>query len=706
MSFDNSKYHIELNSVPYQIRGYQKTELSTFIPRLSSGDQEESDFDLLRSKTIKGFEGGSLQRFWNDDSSIFASEGLYPKFDDGTLYPVNEAVAMSSNNPLGASKSAVTAWVVSDDYVFVAGRTYNTPTNSIRRIDSAGTVTSLTLPASLSSGGEITSMVIKDGQLWVFATSISTAIYYMALSATTVTAITGGSGYLTNAVVFKGSIYGTGANYSNRILYRYTGNTTTRAFEQVGNTGQSDVDYYSKLLVYNNRIILTRAEGMYAYDGVQLVAIEDASQHINEKNYRFPVVHRGYLYYFMPDGWYRFNGSLIEKLYDSSEIGFPKDVFTGKNRIWLMYVNSAFSGSSRYDKSMGYDYSSGNNVDGRLMVFNGKGLYTYARTSTFVKNPGTEDFSGQGELHRGFWFKDDIFLTENYEKTTGNEYFKIDTDELNATGNKDWRFITSIYDGDFPMIDKNLENVELFFDGEVPSDQTITIEYRTSGFDGSTSWTTLGTISTQTELKRYVWKSIPNGINFDQIQFRFSGDTDTGYGISRAVFRYTLTPDYKNQWTFTALCYGDLPLEPLLLADDTESAQAVQTLRGNIYTARNSNIPVKFIDIDCLDLNEALDNSETTVDVNSTALLKGDDGFIQIDDEIMYWYAKTAISLTVVRGVLGTSAATHNDNSKVFIVYRVIVRQIQNERIELDKPESTSEDKSRASEVTLTIQEV
>lgn len=700
MSFDNTKYHCEINSVPYTIRSYQKTELSTFIPRLGAGDQSESAFDLLRSKTVQGFEGGSLQRYLTDETSVFATEGLYPIYEDGTLYPVNAPSTLSGL--IGSTKAAMTAYVVTKDYVFIASRTLTSPVNSIRRIDTSGTSTTLTIPNSLRDSTAISSMVIYNNQLWI-ATG-TTSMWYMALSATTVTDITGGTnGYLIELVVFKGSLYGTGAD--NASLDRYTGTTSSKAFVTVGDTAKQDDDPNARLLIFNNRIFLLRQDGMYAYDGTLLVTIEDASDNINARNYRFPVVLKGYLYYFMPDGWYRFNGSLIEKLYDISEIGFPKDVFTGKNRIWFVYANSS-NGSSRYDKSMGYDYSSGTNVDGRLMVFNGKGLYTYARTSTWVKNTGTEDFAGQGEVLNGFYFNDDIFILENYEKTTGNEYYKIDLDELAATGNKSWRMVTSIDDSDFPMVDKNQENIEIVLDGYISSDQTIIAEYRSGGFDGSTGWTNIGSIFTQTHLKEYIWRNTPAGITFRQIQFRLSGTTAAGYGIKQFVSRYLIVPDYKNQWTLTALCYGDDALAPLQLADDTDGSQQVQTLRGNIYTARNSNIPIKFIDVDQLDLNGAINNSVTSVVVNNTALLKGDDGFIQIDDEIIYWYAKTSTTLTVIRAMLGSSAASHSDNAKVFIVYRVIVRQIQNERIELDKPENTSEDKSRSSEITLTLQEV
>jgi len=383
----------------------------------------------------------------------------------------------------------------------------------------------------------------------------------------------------------------------------------------------------------------------------------------------------------------------------------PRDVCAGKNRLWIIYNNSA-QYSSRYDKSMGYDYSSGLNLDGRLAVFNGKGMYTYGRTSTVARVPGTEDFQYQGMISDLFWFNDKIYMTSDYENVLGNAYFYASTNEVANTGNKAWSQVTSIFDADFAMIDKALDNIELVFDGNVSSDQDITLEYRTTGFDGSTGWSALGTIKSQSRVKDYVFRTLPNGVIFKRLQLRLSGTTDCKYGTAKLVIRYMLSPDMKWQWQFTANCYGDDKYAPLLLADDTEGSQLVSLLRGNLYNARMSDNPIKFLDIDQFDLSGAHNNSTTTITLNTTNILK-ESGFIQIDDEIIQFTGKTSTTLTgCQRGALGTAAATHADNAKVFAVYRVIVRAIQNERIELTNLDDLTEDKSRNSDLQVLIQEV
>lgn len=704
MAFDNTKYHCEINSVPYMIRGYQKTELSTFIPRLGSGDQTESEFDLLKSKTIDGFSGGSLQRFWDDNTSVFASEGLYPVYDDGVLYPVNAPSSVS--DLFNTSKAIMTAYCVTKDYVYVAAVSYNSPTNVVQRYNSSGTRQAITLPSNLQTGRTITSMVLWNDQIW-FGTNDGGTQCYLPTSATTALEITGSGGFCLLAVL-GGQLYGTnGLTYNNASIYRWSGTTSARGFVLVADTGQNVSDNTARFILYNNRLILLRKDGMYAYDGVRLVTIESASANWNIRNYTHANILRGYLYYFMPDGMYRFNGSLIEKLYDISEIGFPIDSFVGKDRIWLMFRNSQFSGSSRYDKSMGYDRSGVSGVsDGRIAVFNGKGLYTYARTPQYTQ-AGSPDVGEQGELWKGFFFNNKLYLTTYYENVTGNLYYTVDTNELAATGNKDWRMLTSIFDADFPMVDKNLENLEFTLDGNVSSDQDITLEYRISGFDGSTGWTSLGTIKSTTRLKDHVYRTLPNGVTFKRIQFRISASTAASYGLAKFIVRYTLTPDVKWQWSVTALCYGDNVVSPLQLADDTDGTQLVSQLRGNLYDARISDTPIKFVDVDQFDLNGAINNSVTTITLNSTAMLK-DYGFVQIDDEVIYYAAKTSTTLTgCIRAMMGTTAASHSDNAKVFAVYRAIIRQLKNENIELmNTSDDIAENKSRNSEITVVIQEV
>lgn len=715
MAFDNTKYDIELNSVPYRIDGYQKSDFSPFLPRFTAGETAESEFDLLKSSSIKSFSGGSLQRYSEDETSVFQAKSLFPVYDDGTLYPVSHFT--EAKELFTTTKSKITAVYHGTRCIIVAYKLYNS-TNAMKRYNNDGTSSSISLPSNMSNSARSIVSIIRAAETSTFYVTCSDGLtmgYLDNAADTSVAEIGSGTSTacISQAIIFRGQLYGmdgTTGDESNYALYRHTGGTSSRARVKVGITEGRFFDNDAKILLYNNRIILMRNNGMWAYDGVQFVNIEYTGFQVNDRNYRFPFVLRGYLYYFMPDGMYRFNGSTIEKLYDISEIGYPVAATTGGNRAWIAFSNSSAVQSSRYDKAVGFDHSSGNTVDARVMCFDGKGMFEYARTPTWTQS--SPDFTGQGEVSDLIWFSDKLFAFSNYDKIGSggsgtNRYYHLPTNETVAnSGDKAWQLITSIFDGGYSMISKNLENLEIVLDGYVPSDQTITISYRKDGFDGSTNFTTLGTFSTQSELKREVWKTLGSSLSFDQIQFKLTGTTDVRTGIRRLIIRYTLAPKTKWQWQFTAKCYGDNPIESLILKDKSLSDQAVSLLRGNIYSARTSDQPVGFVDVDQYDLSGAHNSSTTTITLNSTDMLKNE-GFIKIGNEIIAYTGKTSTTLTgCTRGVLGTTAAAHDDNAKVFAYYRVFVRQISNERIEMtDNNQDATENKSHPSDITLVLQE-
>lgn len=718
MAFDNTKYDVQINGVGYRISSYQKSVANSFIPRIGGGDQEETDFSLLRSKTIDNFAGGQLQRFWDDDTSFYGSEGLYPIYDDGSLYPV--AAPVSSTGLIGGTKAVATAFCDTENYTYIASRTFNMPTNRIIRVDTSGSTVVLTLPASLSGNiFSISSMVVYENNLHI-ATG-SNNMWYCPLSSTTVTEITSGSGAYSKLIVWKGQMYGTTGQGINRDLYRYTGNTTTKSYVKVGSVGTFDNDPTADLFIHANRIYLSRKDGLYAYDGLGLASVHDASRSVDPRNFKFPTSLRGWLYYWMPDGMWRTNGSIVEKMYDISEVGFPQDVCSGKDRMWIIYRNSSVEGSTRFDRLMGYDYSANNNVDGRLAVFNGSGMYTYSRTSTFVKNPGMDDVADQGAVDRVWWFNNKIYIFLYYEKTFGNEYFTVDTDEQNLTGQKSWRLLTSIFDGDFPMVDKSQENFEIVLDGNTDavavSDQ-INLSIRNDEFDQAGTWEALGDFLAEPDLKIDTHTNKPAGYGFRQVQYKLAGTTTAGYGIRKFVSRYLLAPEIRWEWTLVLNCWGDSDTEPLKLADGTESPKIVgQSLRGNIYRSAVSEFPVLFIDVDQIHMDTTGVLAATTnIPLRSAELLRnngglyrpelGSGGFLTVENEVIHWDVISGDSVNVkTRGALGTVAADHAASVKIFPTYRVLC-ELKNERYINDRGGELAFDKSRPTEITVVLKEV
>ena len=74
------------------------------------------------------------------------------------------------------------------------------------------------------------------------------------------------------------------------------------------------------------------------------------------------------------------------------------------------------------------------------------------------------------------------------------------------------------------------------------------------------------------------------------------------------------------------------------------------------------------------DAAEAIDASETIIDISDYTQFTADT-FIKIDDEIMYVEAANDASpdtLTVVRGVLGTTATTHDNGADIFLHFQPV----------------------------------
>jgi hypothetical protein len=692
---DKTKYDIQLNDVPYRVRSYQRTEVSPFIPRLSSGDQAESEFDLLRSKTIT-FEGGTIQRKDKDNNMSYAMENVINRYLDGVLYPAKTWTSGGIGVGSLSDKGKLTCIGDTASFLFGVSKYGSTSYVALMNRD-AQPLSSTATSAAIT--GTINSIIEWGGYYWA---SVGTTNFYRLtsnLSATT--AITGSALAMTFVVNFNGTIYGTDGSY----LYRYTGTTGTTAWDQVAtlpvNSFGSTLEYFS-MFVYNNRIFIGRDDGFFAFDGIKLVVIEQNRPEMHRDNYRLFTVMRGYLYYFMDDGLYRFNGSLIEKLYDLNELGHAIDMRQYLNRLWILFGNSDYYNTAKYDAGMGYNYDSTTTIGGRVMVFDGVGLFTYGRLPTLTRNSGTEDFVGQHEAHKIIPYGTDI-----------NEFVAVSTlnpqngfsHYTSASTRASIDIVTSVFDGGFPQITKELEKLNLIFDGTVAAD-TYTVKYRVAGFDASAAWVTIGTL-TASAPTLVVADNLPAGITYDKIQLRVTGTPTADYGLERFVHRYTLQPDFKFQWSFTALCYGDDEFAPLQLADLVDGSQLVDLLRGSIYNSRDSDVPVVYLDTDTLVLSGTHNASTTTLNVDSTSIIRGSTGYLQAGTEIMRFTAKTSTTLTVVRGVLGSTAITHVDDEVAHLAYRVIVRTIQNERIELsDESIVTGSARNRDSEITLLLQEV
>lgn len=707
---DKSKNDVSINGQSYRARSYVKSEFAPFVPRLGAGDPTESHFDLLKSRTSESFEGGELQFDFIDNNEIFASQGLEPWWRDGSISSSSQPTRQTNFT----NKHLVTAKAESPQngyqYVATADYTASTTSNKIYRITTGLSLTALTLPANLQDQtiGRILSMVVWQGYLII--SQAGNHMYQCVLTGTTVTEITAGTAMCFGRMaVWKGDLYGTSVGADQ--LYKYTGTTATRAQSLIGDTF-SYITYSGdgfnntvRLQVFAGRLVLTRPDGLWAYDGMNFLQIEVA-------DFSFAAVYRGYLYFFRPDGLYRYNFSLVEKVYDYLQLGSLCDISTtwDGRRMFILTINANSSASprlqTRHDLALGLAWSDNNHGDGVVWEFDGKGIWATHRTTTFDRT--TQDFADQCDPHTL------ILLGTKYvsiwRRFDYNGYWDIVEQDATHGFSPPAKLVTSVFDGDFPSVRKSFQNFNLYCD--YPSGVTInfTLYYRTSGFDLTGNWTSLGNF--QLDDTHFGFSTVAaalSGINFNRIQFMLVGNTSINdkIRIRKWGIQYLLMPAYKWQWTLNLALYGDNELEPLRLKDGSVSSDSITTLRGTLYKARDAGTPVSFIDVDTTDLNGTINASATTITLTSTLLLKSF-GYVVIDNEIIGYTSKNDTQLLgCVRGMFGTTAASHTSAALVHPFYLVIVRQIQSEKIILDDRDVDRQSgKAYASEMNLVLTEI
>lgn len=92
---------------------------------------------------------------------------------------------------------------------------------------------------------------------------------------------------------------------------------------------------------------------------------------------------------------------------------------------------------------------------------------------------------------------------------------------------------------------------------------------------------------------------------------------------------------------------------------DTTNSKLILITSGKAYFYNKTDTTI--------DTDEALDTSETEVDCDADATTKIPvNSVIQIEDELM-WVTTTGTTLTVIRGLYGTTKATHTTNTDIYI---------------------------------------
>lgn len=262
-----------------------------------------------------------------------------------------------------------------------------------------------------------------------------------------------------------------------------------------------------------------------------------------------------------------------------------------------------------------------------------------------------------------------LAVVRNSNGTICDEFDSIPINDYQTSG----YITTSNFDAGIPSIDKLFFAVTINF-RKFLSGQSIEVQY---SVDGGSTFTSLGTASYTLDGSSATSKTFLFGSTIVsktmKLKFILGGGGSNTPELQAFAAQYVPVPVYTKQWVLQVNCADDLKR-----LDGQLHEMTGRELKSRLETAWWTKSLLDFQDIDYATtlLNGALNNSDTTVTVDSTADFP-EQGRVKIDDEEIFYTGKTPTTFTgCTRGVRGTVAVSHSDDAVVNNAYKVLVTDI------------------------------
>ncbi len=646
MAYDPTKHDITLNGQDYRVLSRQRDSAPEFVSKFNTGEQGENDLDIFKSKSTNTVAGGQWQPRWVEDTMVASVVNGYFNEVDKMTYPTPDEPATGI---AALSVGIIDQLIVNDNQLFAIGNNGTNTAAQYTDIDKSQN-TIITTPASFDTA-------IGTKSILMFGTAAATSLalfagddsgnsftYSWDKGSTTIsTWHSGTSMYL--IAESRGTLYGIS---SADLLYTWSGSAWVSTGFIVGNTETTPLAMFE----FNGRVWIAKEEGLFQYDGTQVVRIlEYSNNHQNDAFKKRAILH-GWLYYMMEGFLYRFNGATVEKLRDFRGYTIA-DICAGKDRIWVLQDGGTtwVNDKTLYSASKAY-----------IHVFDEVGWYTWK-----------EYTDGTGPASKIIYWYGHIVTAHDNDTPTSSSYFHLwDLDEeFTPAGDDPMTIETSEFNANFPNIEKNMSRVEVDHEALGASD-TIGVHVRF--YDGVAwgSYTDLGDITTTTD--NYIDlqdQGVDGSFYSCQVKVIMTRVGASNAGIRDISFRYVIVPENRFRWVMTLGSFNED------LDDNVDNPNA---LRYAIEGALESNTPVDLLDVHWTLLDEALDASETGVDVNDAQIFKEGDIMLVDSEKMKITSIDTgANTLTVERGHRNTTAATHDDDTRVYVNQEVYATRLINE---------------------------
>lgn len=645
-----AKYDILLDQKPLQLTNYMRQSSDDLVARFGSSEKGETNLDMLKAETQKSYGGGMFQRLMEDPEKVSSISGAYFNEDDKKLYFAADPDKKQSPSAYG---DQVTASMVGDGKVWFGVRSsiYIAGIPDENKLfvwyASDGNVYQVTLPDAIRlSQSPITSMVWHGnrgflcGQVNKGGADVGFSIY--RLENTT------GNGTSTTfhilhslasprrfMVSFRSKLYCIGA-YDFDVVTNEFGTAGTGAYSDVKNAGVyynwTDVVHFMR--VFNGAVWIGKIDGLFRFDGVDIVNVVDTSSSQLTSNFSSGDVWNGRLYYSMDKKVYRFDGTNIEMVADfTSELTSLVGISGCGDRLVVSGIRKGYTVSNpKFGDTTTSTYV--------WFAYTGFGFYeVYSAVSIFADyNFPVYAVGGWGRI---FY----LYGTGYYNGSLEPRYtaFKIDSFDPKNEFTANYRqntmtIISSEINNGYPSVDKMLSGVSIdaqavqrldefsiyvrtepdsFTDDEEWGDWTLVYQAKAGffpteglshnlhdGFDGSIFF-------------------IPSqAIRYKRLQYKiyatqndWTGITDV-FRLRSTTLRYSIAPRQRLRWTLSANLTSYIEdLRAVEFGDGTADTRSASEIRAMVYHSMRSKAPVLMYDVEHFTVTAMAGNSVTFADV-------------------------------------------------------------------------------------------
>ncbi len=627
---DVEKACIYLDNQPFGLTSYQRSTTTDIVSRFSTGAQGETNLDLLKALSQSSFRGGMFHKKFNDGETVnLLQTGIFNDLD-GALYFSPSSYRYQTSSP-AMSSFGVTAWCFFLNSVFIACRAESPAVgNRLFKFDiTTQAATSITLPAAINdSNCPITDLVVHGGVIFILGDSQAsgTEFRWHRFDGGAIFSEISAAGYR-KAISWRGTFYALDSDGTlNTVTNEFSGTPTVTVIKRAGQPGKYGLpDVVNGLTLFNNALYITKADGLFRYDGVDIATVFDYSKAYSPANFKFTAVFNGRFYYTIGSKIYEFDGITVTLLQDLTA-GYRITGLTGGiDRLWICAQSINGTPGITNDK---FFVPTGGYTQ-HLFSYNGVGFFENTQP-----NPTAASYADYVNVTpvavgtKVYTVYPDGFLNASLEpRSNGTFYSYIDlakeftiNDQVAATDRR-LIVVSGDIDNGYPSVPKTHNAIAIDYEGFEATKSSIKIEAQYF-HDGVWSnyteiWNSTnvaaGGIANDYPLHEQASTNLlTTPTAYHRMRYRLTATIAANVTLSDVprirslTMRYTLQPRMRRQWQLSINIDGlDNRNLNTGTIDDRDDQRHNNELRKMIYDAYESKKPLLFYDAEFANIKTA-----------------------------------------------------------------------------------------------------